>query len=422
MSLGFEQAGFDVLAAVEYDPVHAAAHQFNFPLTQTLCRDLRRLKSSDIVEAVKLGWDLHGRSGAWDGTIDAIIGGPSCQGFSVIGRNTKDDERNKLLLDFVRMVEELSPRSFCFENVPGMLQEKFTGLRMHAISRLKAAGYRITGDQETLNAKDFGVPQNRQRVIVMGVRGENPHSLAPTHESPLTVRDAFEGLADPTSYDELYDSDAVRLRPEDTLLRRSVIGSYARVLSGLDEDANDKSHARTWQHLHLTNSLLTRHTKTSVQRFRDAIPGTAEPISHYFRLSMDAPSRTLRAGTGRERGAFSAPRPIHPIQPRVITAREAARLHSFPDWFRFNVTNWHGHRQIGNSVPPLLARAVGIQIAKSLSLKPSRSKVVLPAQDHSLLSVSMGQAKEVVMSELPPNRKRRPSSAVTDSEAKPASA
>ncbi|PCR36678.1 DNA (cytosine-5-)-methyltransferase, partial [Klebsiella pneumoniae] len=88
------------------------------------------------------------------------------------------------------------------------------------------------------------------------------------------------------------------------------------------------------------------------------------------KLSMNGLCNTLRAGTASDRGAFTSPRPIHPIYPRVITVREAARLHSYPDWFRFHVTKWHGFRQVGNSVPPMLARSVGLQIMKVLGVTP----------------------------------------------------
>jgi DNA (cytosine-5)-methyltransferase 1 len=407
MSLGFEQAGFDVLAAVEYDPVHAASHRYNFPLTETLCRDARRVSGKDLLDAAARGWRNHGRHGEWVGSVDVVFGGPSCQGFSVIGQRSADDDRNRLLNEFVRLVEEISPRAFCLENVPGMLEDRFADIRNGAFRRLRNAGYKIAGNTEPVNAMDFGVPQNRRRILVFGLRDTGPQALLPTVSKPLTVSDAFEGLAEPSNYEELRNRDWVRLRPEDTKKRRQTMGTYARYLSSLDRDPDDRSRHRQWNHLQLTNSLLTNHSIESMTRFVNTPPGTAEPVSHYFKLSPDGPARTLRAGTGRERGAFTSPRPIHPTEPRVITAREAARLHSFPDWFRFNITNWHGHRQIGNSVPPLLARAAGNSISRSLGHSPVRAWQFLDSQDEMLLSLSMGEAKDVVMSELPPRRTNR---------------
>ena len=302
------------------------------------------------------------------------------------------------------MVEEIEPIAFCLENVPGLLEARYQPIRETVFAKLRNAGYRILGESVAVNALDFGVPQNRKRVLAYGIRDFDPPALVSFVSTSTTVGDAFEGLAEPSQYEILRDQDWVRLAPSDTKLRRQTKNQYARYLSGIDPDPSDKSRPRSWSRLHLTNSLLTRHALETMVRFAKTKPGTEERVSHYFRLSMAGSSRTLRAGTGRERGAFTSPRPIHPIHPRVITAREAARLHSFPDWFRFNVTNWHGHRQIGNSVPPLLARAVASTLSTALGHAPARPTRLLAAQDASLLSLAMGDAKGIVMAELPPRR------------------
>ncbi|MFM6055520.1 MAG: DNA cytosine methyltransferase, partial [Sphaerospermopsis kisseleviana] len=114
----------------------------------------------------------------------------------------------------------------------------------------------------------------------------------------------------------------------------------------------------------LTSSLRTKHSPASEERFASTPHGKNEPISRFYKLDPDGLCNTLRAGTASNKGAFTSPRPIHPFTPRCITVREAARLHSFPDWFRFHPTKWHGFRQIGNSVPPLLAQAVAAEIIK----------------------------------------------------------
>ncbi|NES68411.1 MAG: DNA cytosine methyltransferase, partial [Okeania sp. SIO2D1] len=99
-----------------------------------------------------------------------------------------------------------------------------------------------------------------------------------------------------------------------------------------------------------------------------------ESVSHFYKLNPDGICNTLRAGTPSSKGAYTSPRPIHPFTPRCITVREAARLHSYPDWFRFHVTKWHGFRQVGNSVPPLLAKAVAQEIIHGLNIKPLQLK------------------------------------------------
>jgi len=116
----------------------------------------------------------------------------------------------------------------------------------------------------------------------------------------------------------------------------------------------------------LTGCQRCDHNPDIVRRFQATNPGTLEPISRFQRLHLDRLAPTLRAGTGKDKGSFTAARPIHPTQARCITVREAARLHSFPDWFQFHPTQWHGFRQVGNSVPPNLANAVAARVAHAL--------------------------------------------------------
>ena len=136
------------------------------------------------------------------------------------------------------------------------------------------------------------------------------------------------------------------------------------------------------------NCRVSSHTHAAVARFRKTRVGTVEPVSHFYRLHPDGVARTLLAGTGREYGSFTSPRPIHPKQARCITVREGARLHSFPDWFRFNETVWHGFRQIGNSVPPALARAVASNLVRVLGYEPSKPSGLVRLGDDGLLELS----------------------------------
>ncbi|MFD1720294.1 DNA cytosine methyltransferase [Amnibacterium endophyticum] len=398
LSLGFERAGFDVLAAVEYDPVHAAVHRYNFPLTELLCADVRIVSADDVIAAAHRGWELHHPEGPrWNGRIDAVIGGPSCQGFSVIGNMSHDDERNDLVVHFARLVTELQPETFCMENVPGLLHPKYEALRANVLGRLEGAGYRIAGADRVVRAEDFGVPQRRHRVIMIGTKAPvNAPFLAPTTIEETTVGDAFaglEGIADaPVS-----PLGELRLTTEQLETLDAVENEYSRLAGLREERPGAYGHPRRVDRSVLSGLGLTRHSESSIRRFDETPPGTKEKVSRYFRLALDRASLTLRAGTGRERGSFSAPRPIHPIEPRVITVREAARLHSFPDWFRFHVTNWHAHRQIGNSVPPLLAEAAGAAVMTALGRVPKvsdREPVALGPE--ALLSLSVSRATTVL--------------------------
>jgi DNA (cytosine-5)-methyltransferase 1 len=412
LSLGFEQAGFDVVAAVEYDPVHAATHLYNFPQCEVLCRDASRLTVDDILGAARKGFHrLHPRS-EFPQQIDSIIGGPPCQGFSTGGKRQEDDERNDLLLEYVRIVTEIRPLTFCLENVAGLLETKFEVVREKAFKLLREAGYTLSGTEKPLNSLNFGVPQTRRRVIVLGrLNGEAP-SRPVTIDGALSVTDAFEGLPAVSDYAGLLASDEVMLTQSDKELRRGTSGTYARQLAGLDPIPGDRSRPRVWPTETLTNSRRTVHEGMTVQRFNETKPGSVEPKSRLYRLPLDGPSRTLRAGTGAERGAHTSPRPIHPTEDRVITVREAARLHGYPDWFRFHTTNWHGHRQVGNSVPPPLARAAAAALLKSLGHKPSILRAAVPLGDVSLLTLSRTKAQPVMNAleaELPATRTRPPS-------------
>lgn len=122
---------------------------------------------------------------------------------------------------------------------------------------------------------------------------------------------------------------------------------------------------RLWDPTVLTSSAQTSYSEISKTRFTETDPGSVEPISRFFKLSPSGVSNTLRAGTDAARGAFTSPRPIHYEKPRCVTVREMARLHGFPDWFRFHRTKWHGARQIGNAVPPPLASEVTSAIGAS---------------------------------------------------------
>lgn len=383
LSLGFEQAGFDVLATVEYDPVHGLVHRRNFPDCEVLCRDVRSLTGRDVLAAAERGFRRARPGVEWPGTVDAVVGGPSCQGFSTGGVRDEDDERNGLLGEFVRVVVEVRPRTFCLENVPGLLEPRFDEVRQGALKALREAGYSIAGGDGWLNAAAFGVPQSRKRVFFLGAfDGPAPTLPEPdARATPVTVRHAFEGLPVIEDYDGLLLGDAAALTAADAVLRRATGSAYGREMAGLAARAH-LSRERVWNPSVTTCSLRTVHTADVAARFAATPQGGVDSKSRLYRLDPSIQARTLRAGTGRERGAYTSPRPIHPWLPRVITVREAARLHGYPDWFRLAGTNWHGHRQIGNSVPPPLARAVAVRLVVALGAKPRRPrKMVLPGDD-----------------------------------------
>jgi DNA (cytosine-5)-methyltransferase 1 len=379
LSLGFEQAGFDVAAAVEIDPVHCAVHEFNFPGCGVLCADASKIDADDVRKAAGL---LNGIP------VDVVFGGAPCQGFSLIGHRALDDPRNRLLAEFVRLTVELDARYFVFENVKGLTIGDHRQILDELIESFHEADYEVLTPYEVLNAADFGVPQDRRRLFLMGAKKglplpEYPHDR---FERRPTVWQAIGDLPDAEDYSELVESDAL----EGAKFGKA--SAYARVLRGLVEDPKDFSYPREWNAKRLTSSMRTDHTPLSQRRFKATECGKVEPVSRFLKLDPDGICNTLRAGTGSDRGAFTSPRPIHPHVPRCITVREAARLHSYPDWFRFHATKWHGFRQIGNSVPPLLARAVASALMQAMRVEPKRPRKTLELGAESLLWLTMSEA------------------------------
>ncbi len=380
MSLGFEQAGFDVVGAVEFDPVHAATYSYNFPQTKVICADVRKVTGDSLRKELNIGRRA----------IDCVFGGSPCQGFSHIGKKLANDPRNQLLLEFARLIEELKPRYFVLENVPGILTTGPAKLLDQFQSKVEKAGYRIVSPRSVLNAKDFAVPQDRKRLFILGARTgwRLPNYPAATGATTVTVKDAFADLPNVDDYAELLKSD-------ETSISFNGSGSdYSRLLRAKVAPAGDYSFPRNWDGKTVAGCARSLHGEVQRARFANAEPGKPEPTSRLFKLSLDGLAPTLRAGTASDRGAFSAPRPIHPTYARCITVREAARLHGYPDWFRFHTTIWHGFRQVGNSVPPPLARAVGTSIRNALRAKPKRPEQKLALGDTKLLTMSARAASE----------------------------
>jgi DNA (cytosine-5)-methyltransferase 1 len=376
MSLGFEQAGFDIVAAVEIDPVHCATHEYNFPETTTICASVIDLTGGEIRRRARLGTK----------DIDVVMGGAPCQGFSLMGKRAFDDPRNQLVFHYVRIVRELKPKYCVFENVKGLTLGAHAQFLEETIAALGDAGYDVLVPYQVLNAADYGVPQDRKRLFLVGTRKglKSPNYPAP-HQQRITVWDAIGDLPNADRFEALWVDDVVAVEWETT-------SSYGRQLRGFDRDPQDYSYPRQFEPHLLTCSIRTRHNSSSQSRFAATKQGKTEVISRFRRLDPNGLCNTLRAGTDSARGAHTSPRPIHPWLPRVITVREAARLHSYPDWFRLHATKWHGCRQIGNSVPPLLARALASELLKAQEIQPSKPKKVIDRGEDRLLYFDMSNA------------------------------
>ena len=395
LSLGLEQAGYEIAAAVEYDPIHAAVHEYNFPYGQTFARDVTGITGAEI----------RSDSGIGKREIALVAGGPPCQGISLIGRRALDDPRNALLKEYVRLVLELQPRHFLMENVAGLTVGKHRQLLTEVIDLLSDGGYQVLTPYRVLQAADYGTPQSRKRLILLGARADVPlphypepaftprpirnRPLPADPELPLgpSVDDALGDIPDAHSINALLDGDCA------TAVDYGVPSHYAAELRGITMAADDFSHPRRFDRSMLTSSNRTNHTSRSIERFEATMPGDVEPVSRFLRLNPEGICNTLRAGTASDRGAFTAPRPIHPTYPRVITVREAARLHGYPDWFRFHVTKWNGFREIGNSVPARLGRVLGAALLQADNVTPTRGEAIDVGDPH-LLSMNASEAEK----------------------------
>ena len=394
LSLGFEQAGFDLAAAVEIDPIHGCVHRFNFPETAVVARSVVGLSAQAIRLAAGIG----------DRPVDVVCGGAPCQGFSLMGQRALDDPRNSLVREFVRIVAELRARRFVFENVKGLTVGRHRAFLDELIAAFRDHGYAVRLPWRVLNASDYGVPQDRERLILFGAqKGETlPGYPAPQFARPgldtlpsalpmgPTCLEALTDLPNADEFPELQTADCVCVGPP------GAVGDYARQMRCLDGQGWFYGYRRRWRPEWLTSSARTEHSEISRRRFRETGSGAVEPISRFFKLPPDGLCNTLRAGTDSARGAFTSPRPIHFLFPRCITVREMARLHGYPDWFRFHVTKWHGARQIGNSVPPPLGRAVAAAVLQSLGQQPSLPRKTLSLGDPRLLTYDMTDAASVL--------------------------
>lgn len=340
-SLGAHRAGLETAIAVDVDPNLSSSYLKNFPRANHMIGDLSSL---DLTHSIR---NLLGTE-----PVSCVIGGPPCQGFSLIGKRDNSDPRNDLLGAFFRHVTAIQPHFFVMENVPGLLISKDRSPLQKAMSLLEG-NYRVLPPM-VLNAADFGAATSRQRVVVIGYNPNYLDEVLPEHflatTKATTVLDAIGDLPSPRMGNQDDDRKLGPNRP---------VSAYVKKLNRLDSTAlaSEKSRHRFSNGI-VSGFLSTRHSVAVQSRFAKTKQGHVEPISRYTRLSWNSPAPVLRAGTGSDRGSFQAARPIHPKYNRVITVREAARIQGFPDWYDFHPTKWHSHRMIGNSVSPIFAEAI----------------------------------------------------------------
>jgi DNA (cytosine-5)-methyltransferase 1 len=325
LSLGLQQAGFKPVYAIDNDPDSCATYSANFPLTATQL-DLSTAKVETIVR------DVLARTRA----VDLVCGGPPCQGFSMQGRGHSEDDRNALFLKFVRIAIGLKPKAILVENVPTILGPRGRPHVPKALDLLRNSGYKV--ETHVVQAADFRVPQIRKRAIIVALR------------APFIATFKFPRPA---------------LQPSQYRTVRQAIGDLPQPLDNYAEHPRYKNHVR--RRISEINLERIQHVPEGGGRLdvprRLQLPCHMKANGHrhldvFGRLRWDMPAATITAMFDNfTRGRFA-----HPDQHRNITNREGARLQSFPDSFHFVGPQKSVARQIGNAVPPLLARAIGSAI------------------------------------------------------------
>lgn len=337
LSLGFEQAGFETVIANEYDASIAEAYIKNRRTSNMVVDDITKLKISETF-------------GKYRGSIDLVVGGPPCQGYSQKGqRKTINDPRNFLFRYFVDVVKEVCPKYFVMENVPNLLTAEKGFFKQELEKMFTDLGYTINA--QVLCAADYGVPQNRHRAFVIGKRGDTPVAMPKKVDKRTTIWEAISDLAylesgegEPISkYRNEPESDyQIQMRKNSTELHNHISTKHSKVALERLAMIPPKGGKEFLPPEHLTKSIYSGTWERM----------DADDISVTITTRFDTPSS----------GKFT-----HPYLNRAITVREAARIQSFPDDFHFFGTKTSQMKQVGNAVPPMLARAVANAIIDDMN-------------------------------------------------------
>lgn len=357
LGLGFKWSGFKTILASDIDENCEKTYSFNFKGVPFIKEDLRNISSKHIKKII-------------NDNVDMVIGGPPCQGFSLANKNrnkVNNDPRNELFYEFVRIVSDLQPKAFVMENVRGLLS-----MRKGEVIRLMKHEFENSGlgynvDFRILLASDYGVPQNRQRVIMIGFRkdlGLFPEFPEKSYSRPITVWEAISDLP------QIHSSEG----KEKMKYKTSVQNEYQEFV---------RKHS-----VSVSNHIAMRHTQRLIDRFK--IIKSGESLAHvpkeHSAVMRGNPTvkSTIVFSQNNQRLYANKPAPtiaasfqsnfIHPFLNRNFTAREGARLQSFPDDFIFKgmrtKMSWEKglsqYQQIGNAVPPLMAYAIANQIKDQL--------------------------------------------------------
>ncbi len=360
LSEGFRQAGFAVLVANDFDPAAAETFRLNHPDTRFLGGAIADLTTKQFLDAADLK----------KGELDVLVGGPPCQAFSVYNHQRgMHDERSGLFREYLRMVAGLEPKFVVMENVTGITSVEDGRAVAEIYKRLGALDYHV--DHRILKAEEYGVPQERRRIFIVGSRAnEEIDWPGPTHRNPSDSMLALDGKRRPavTVWEAIGDLPALKISEgtEEAEYGEGPSSAYQRLL----RSGSRKLHNHVAGFLGAINLKRMKHIPQGGS-WRD-IPVSMLPAGmklakrsdhtkRYGRLAPEGLASTILTKCDLHWGAY-----IHPTQERCLTVREAARLQSFPDRIRFAGSRSDQYRQVGNAVPPILGQAVAESVAQML--------------------------------------------------------
>lgn len=340
-SLGFKRAGFQIKVGVDIDKNASKSFQLNFPRAHVFTSDISTLSGEELLFS----------GGFKSGNQVILIACPPCQGFSSARRNSErlTDPRNNLIFEFLRIVDEIKPRAFVMENVPGLATNIGKPIFDQILERFKNLGYLTT--HGVVNTSDYGIPQRRKRLILIGTRNSK---VSPTF--PIKTNGNVEASDNLTKWVTVKDA----------------IGDLPKIKAGEKEQSDFMHTSANLSETNLKRIRLTPHNGGSRSSWPDDLilechKKTKGHMDVYGRMSWDIPSPTITGGCVMiSKGRFG-----HPDQDRAISLREAARLQTFPDSFKFYGSFGEIAKQIGNAVPPLLAQKTANTLIEDIAKNES---------------------------------------------------
>ena len=343
-SYGFQEAGFEMVLGIDMWKDATVTYKHNLPNACVINEDITNVGAADLLKKINMTSD----------EIDVIIGGPPCQGFSVSGKRMIDDPRNKLYKSFVELVDNIRPKMFVMENVPGLIRLFGGKVKEEVLHDFSSIGYRVTVQQ--LSSDDYGVPQQRKRVFFVGINKEKmPEDVEfsfpkatfgiPTNPA-ITCKEAISDLD--------FVPDDVSLG-EDIAYMLPAQSEYQKLMR---ENSNSiKNHSITIHKEQTKNIIAMVPDGGNYKDLPEELQSTRKVHIAWTRMNSNKPCFTIDTGHNHH---------FHYKENRVPTVRESARIQSFPDRFEFIGIKTSQLKQVGNAVPPLMAKAIAEEVIKTI--------------------------------------------------------